>query len=361
METAVSLFACLLVLISILPFVPHSHWVFRVPEFLQLQLIPLQLISITLLVVCCPLHTWNLLLLVVQTGLLLYHAYHLIRYTKFWKTNRTTPSSHASVTVKVIACNVYQFNQEYERFIALIRRENPQVFVTMESNADWEHHLDELQTAYPHAIKVALENTYGMHVYSQLPFKRHQVHYFVADDIPSIECEMQTPDEQPFVFFVVHPPPPSPTEEENAKERDGELLSIAKRIRSLQHPVIVTGDFNNVAWAKSSKLFKKTSELIDARVGRGLISTFHAKYWFFRVPLDLLFHSTTVFVTDLKRYKNIGSDHFPVGFSFYIDHASPQPTEPVEQLEEGEMREVNAIIAEGQQEESDNREEVATE
>jgi hypothetical protein len=61
-----------------------------------------------------------------------------------------------------------------------------------------------------------------MHLYSKLKKINHNVHYFVADDSPSIEAKI-TADNFKFTFFAVHPPPPSPTEEENSKERDGEL------------------------------------------------------------------------------------------------------------------------------------------
>lgn len=157
------------------------------------------------------------------------------------------------------------------------------------------------------------------------------------------------------MFFGVHPPPPSPTEEDNSKERDGDLLSVAKKVRSSNLPVVVIGDFNNVAWAKSSILFKKTSQLIDARIGRGILATFHAKYWFFRVPLDLLFHSADVFIDQLLIYPYVGSDHFPVGCTFHIDRHPDDQEELVKDLEAGETAEVNELIEEGKEEESDNR------
>src|SRR5690606_30769248 len=172
---------------------------------------------------------------------------------------------------------------------------------------------------------------------------------------PSIEAELETPDGQRFVFFGVHPPPPSPTEEETSKERDGDLLSVAKQVRNYKLPVVVTGDFNNVAWAKSSLLFKKVSRLIDARIGRGIISTFHAKYWFFRVPLDLLFHSEEIYIDRLFIYPSIGSDHFPVGCVFRIDPHLDEQEDQIEDLESGEMSEVNELIEEGKEEDSDVR------
>jgi hypothetical protein len=77
-----------------------------------------------------------------------------------------------------------------------------------------------LDQKYKYNIKVALDNTYGMHLYSKLKITKHSIHYFVADDL--IEAKITTTDNFKFTF-AVHPPPPSPTEEENSKERDGEL------------------------------------------------------------------------------------------------------------------------------------------
>lgn len=291
-----------------------------------------------------------------QVALIGYHVYILMRYTKFWKTPGTAKTGGASQPVKLIACNVYQFNRHRDQFIDLIRKEQPDLFLTMESNSDWERDMRVLEDDYPHREKVTLENTYGMHFYTKLKVNRIKTHYFVADDVPSIEAELETDDGHRFVFFGVHPPPPSPTEEDNSRERDGDLLSVAKTVRDYQLPVVVSGDFNNVAWAKSSLLFKKTSELIDARIGRGILATFHAKYWFLRVPLDLLFHSPDIFIDRLFIYPDVGSDHFPMGCTFHVDaRLSATQQKEAESLEPGDMEEVDELIQDGKEEESDNR------
>lgn len=358
MTTVLIVFSSLLIILSLLPFSQNQHWIFRVAEFIKLQLLLLQII---VFVLSCFYVNQNQVLWYLQGAQLIligYHIYILMRYTKFWKSSTYKPTNNTSDKIKIISCNIYQFNKEHQRFVNLIKKEQPDIFLTMESNSDWEQAMRELEADYPNYEKVTLENTYGMHFYTKLKVNKKQTHYFVADDLPSIEAELETKDGHRFVFFGTHPPPPSPTEEDNSKERDGDLLSIAKRVRDYKLPVLVIGDFNNVAWAKSSILFKKTSRLIDARIGRGIISTFHSKYWFFRVPLDLLFHSTDIFIDKLFTYPNIGSDHFPIGCTFFIDKHSDEQEEQVKHLEKGEMQEVSEHIKEGKKEESNNRENV---
>lgn len=349
-------FSAILIILSVLPFIQSQHWVFRVAEFIKLQLLVFQIPVLALGFYLVSENPWIWWVQLAQAILIIYHVYILVRYTKFWRREKYDKGKDASDSIKVISCNVLQFNTAYNRFIDLINKEQPQIFLTMESDGGWEKALRVLEADYPNFEKVTLDNTYGMHFYTKLKVNKSQVHYFVAEDIPSMEIELETADGHRFIFFAVHPPPPSPTEEENSKERDGDLLSVAKRVGQYKMPVVVTGDFNNVAWAKSSLLFKKTSKLIDARIGRGILSTFHANYWFFRVPLDLLFHSPSVFIDKLFIYPSVGSDHFPMGCTFFIDRYSEEQAEDIEHLENGDMSEVNEMIAEGKAEESDNRE-----
>lgn len=355
MVTFLTCISLLLIILSILPFIQHQHWIFRVAEFIKLQLLGLQAVVFTITFFYIQENAFLWYIQAAQLILIVYHIYILMRYTKFWKTTVFRETGRASDKIKIISCNVLQFNKEYERFIDLIKKEQPDVFLTMESNGDWERAMRVLEKDYPIHQKVTLENTYGMHFYTKLKANRLETHFFVEDDLPSIEAELETRDGHRFVFFGVHPPPPSPTEEDTSKERDGDLLSVAKKVRNYELPVLVTGDFNNVAWAKSSILFKKTSRLIDARIGRGILATFHTKYCFFRIPLDLLFHTPDIFIDELFTYPSIGSDHYPIGCTFHIDTKSEKQDEKVEDLEQGEMEEVNELISEGKEEQSDNR------
>lgn len=350
----------LVLIASILPKIPSSYWVFRSTDFGKIQVF---YIAIVLFLVGFLLPQKNTTFWILQSlllGSIVYHGFILFKYTHFYPVKKSKPQYTSSKKLSFISANVYQFNTDYEQFIQLIKKYQPDVFLTMESNGDWEKALEKLEVEYPYQHKVSLENTYGIHLYSKFEIIESQSHYFVADDIPSIEAVIKSQQGYKFVFFGVHPPPPSPTEEKTSKERDGDLLSVAKRVKELHLPTIVVGDFNNVAWSKSSILFRKTSELIDPRIGHGFVSTFHAKYKFLRFPIDLMFHSTDVFVTQLKTLENFGSDHLPVYCEFFIDAELEHQEDQVETATQEEENEAEEMIQDGIEEQSD-RERVVTE
>jgi endonuclease/exonuclease/phosphatase (EEP) superfamily protein YafD len=361
MWTAYLILTVLLLILTILPKIQHSHWIFRVPEFGKIQITFFILFTMLLgfIVADKSQYLWyyQSLLLVM----LIHHSVILVKYTPLYPIKKYTQKYQSSEKLHFISANVYQFNKEYERFIQLIEKHCPEMFLTMESNSDWEKALRVLEKDYPYQHKVTLENTYGMHFYSKIEIENSQTHYFVADDIPSIEAHLKTKDGFSFVFFGVHPPPPSPTEEETSKERDGDLLSTAKRVVEIKKPVIVVGDFNNVAWSKSSILFRKTSHLIDPRIGRSFVSTFHAKYRLLRFPIDLMFHSEEIFIEDLKTLENFGSDHLPVYCEFFIDHKQEEKQEErIDYATQEEKEEAREMIEEGKKENGE-RDAVVTE
>lgn len=349
------------IITAILPFISNQHWIFRIFDFARIQMLVLHLIMLGFGFIFIENRSMAFWLC---QGLLMFFitnsSIKLIPYTRFYPVRKTQTSPPHRESISIVSVNVFQFNKKHHLLIQLLRKVNPDIILTMESNKSWEKSLSVLEKEYRTTKKIPMENTYGMHFYTRLKVNKLKVNFFTADDIPSIEVEMETPLHDQFTFFGIHPPPPSPTEEETSKERDGELLSIAKKVRELKGPVLVVGDFNNVAWAKSSILFKRTSNLIDPRIGRGFLSTFHADYKFFRFPIDLFFHSSDIFVNEFKTLEHVGSDHLPMYCSFFINHVSPIQESEVEELKKGEISEVNEMIQEGKKEQSD-RQKVVTE
>lgn len=352
MDFAYFSFAGFLVLATLIPFLRNQHWTIRWFDFVKVHTTVLALITFLWAFVFVERTAefwgmqWSLLMA------LLYNGWTLFPYTPWYRVGSQQPSESHSDSVTLLSANVLQFNTEYDRFIKLVQETKPDIVMTMESNQDWDDAMSILESEYSYLCKVPLENTYGIHLYSKLPMTS-SVHYFVADDLPSIEASVKTRKGYRFTLFCVHPPPPSPTEEANSKERDGELLSVAKKVRKDKNTTVIVGDFNNVAWSRASVLFRKTSETIDPRIGRGLISTFHAKYRFLRFPIDQLFHTPDVFIQELKALSNFGSDHLPLFSKFYINRHNDEQEDLVEELEKGEMSEVNEMIADGVAEESD--------
>lgn len=346
----------ILILASLLPLSTNTHWIFRAAEFGKVQLLVMQVILIILGLIILDNKDYLFWTLTSLNGLFVaHHLINLFEFTPLYKVHQKKQCAISSEKISILSANVFQENTQYIRFVSLIQKYKPDIFITMESNHEWEKALYVFENDYPYHIKVPLENTYGIHLYSKLKIQSYTVHYFVAEDLPSIEAKIISKDKYAFTLFAIHPPPPSPTEEQNSNERDGELLSVAKKVRANNDSSLVVGDFNNVAWSRSSKLFRKTSQMIDGRIGKGLISTFHAEYWLLRYPIDLMFHTADIFVTELKRLEHFGSDHFPLLVEFFINTESTVQESFVEDITREEMKEVIQIIKEGVEEESTNR------
>ncbi|MDW5290317.1 endonuclease/exonuclease/phosphatase family protein [Formosa sp. PL04] len=354
MLTTFYIISALFISVSVLPLLPHQHWMFRVWEFGRIQLMIFQLFTLTLgLAFIDSKSTLFWVTIGVLAAVLIHNLVVLFPYTSLYsKKNKKSLAKHSQL-ISIISVNVYQFNEQYDKLIKLVLEVKPDILLTMESNQAWEDALSVIEVNYPNFKKVALENTYGIHFYTSLDVESLKVHHFISDDLPSIEACLRMDNGLPFTFFGVHPPPPSPTEEDTSKERDGELLTLGKRILEIDGPVIVLGDFNNVAWAKSSILFRKTSKLIDPRIGRGFVSTFHAKYRLLRFPIDLCFHSPHIFIQDFKTLHNIGSDHLPLFCNFYINKEENVLEEQVETLDAEEEEEVEEMIENGKEEQGD--------
>ncbi|VXC20796.1 conserved membrane hypothetical protein [Flavobacterium sp. 9AF] len=359
-ETVFYVFSGLILLLNVLPFVSNQHWFFRVWDFGRIQLLFILLFLFGFsFVIRFENMSLSLICKVVLLIFILYNCFVLLPYTPIFQKERIDRQlKYDEKALSIISVNVYQFNTSYHKLVHLIHHINPDIILTMESNADWEKNMQSIEKEYIYSHKATLENTYGMHFYSKLKIIEAVTHYFVADDIPSFEIILETQDGKKLTFFGVHPPPPSPTEEENSKERDGELLSVAKRVKKSKFPVIVSGDFNNVAWAKSSVLFKKISNLIDPRIGRGFVSTFHAKYKLLRFPIDLFFHSKAIYIEEFKTLSQIDSDHLPMFCKFKL--ANVEEVKNKETLNSEEKKEVDKMIEEGKMQEG-NRDTIAKE
>jgi endonuclease/exonuclease/phosphatase (EEP) superfamily protein YafD len=74
----------------------------------------------------------------------------------------------------------------------------------------------------------------------------------------------------------------------------------------------VAGDLNDVAWSHVTRLFRRLSNALDPRIGRGLYATFNARWPLMRWPLDHIFFTEDFRLVRLERMGFIGSDHFPI-------------------------------------------------
>lgn len=310
MLIAAGIATAVLVVVTLLPLTRHQAWWVRGWDFPRLQLAVIAAgLAIGLGACVGDTPPWVTLAALAAAGCLLYHLAWIVRYTPLWRceVRQATPGG---TRVRIMAANVLMTNRNTTALTALVRQHAPDILVTLETDSYWEEALDALQADYPYSVRCPQDNLYGMHLYSRLPLSDSETRFLVEDDKPSIHTLVNLPDDQCFRLHCLHPAPPSPTENEASTERDTELVAVGKSVADATTPVIVTGDLNDVAWSATTRLFRRVSGLLDPRVGRSMLNTFHADYWFIRWPLDHLFHSREFALVFLQRLGGFGSDHF---------------------------------------------------
>lgn len=333
-------------LAAIMPFVKISHWTVRLFDFPRVQFLVL---GFSLIIINIFLFDDSLVYIISFITMILATSYQLkkvMRYTRLRKVEVKKLKGKTDLPIiKIMVSNVLTPNRSSEKLLSHVNLEKPDVLLCVETDQWWEDQLSVLEEEYPVQIKIPQDNLYGMHLYSKLKLKSTDVRFLVEDDIPSIKTKVVLESGDEVLFYALHPKPPSPTENDTSTNRDAELLVVAKEISQVDEPVIVCGDLNDVAWSKSTELFKKISELLDSRIGRGRFSTFHAQYPFLRWPLDHFFHSSHFMLKDMKVLPSIDSDHFPIITQLYFSsQAKNIQKEP--QADQEDEKEANEKINE---------------
>ena len=304
----------------------HNRWI-RLLDFPRPQLAILCLVHLALALRRKGLVGWYRLEAVLLAGSFLHQAWKLHTFTPFHGVESPWPSPNADPrdTVGLLVANVLMGNRNAEGLLRLIRKEDPDVILLLETDAWWTKSLESLERKYSRQVKVPQPDTYGMILYSRLPLRNVRVDYRLHREIPSIHAEVELPTGKSFRLFCVHPRPPT---EEDTDNRDGELYLVGREARESELPCVIAGDLNDVAWSRSTRLFQKVSGTLDPRVGRGFYNSFHAKYPFLRYSLDHVFHSPRFALVEMKRLEAFGSDHFPIFLRLRLDETRPDVVPP---------------------------------
>ena len=330
--------------VTIWGLLPLDNWWVRGVEFPRIQIMFLGLAAWLGMVIFWS--DWQFgqwLLFIVLSSALAFQLRMVLPYTVLWKkevlTAKDMPNGHAH-QLKIMVSNVLTPNDETQKLVELVKDKRPDILITLETDKKWEKALNQIEANYPYTVKVPLDNLYGMHLYSKLELIDPEVKYLMIDDIPSIHTQLRLQGGQVIWLYCLHPMPPSPTEADKSTTRDAELLMVGKHIKENKQTAILAGDLNDVAWSKTTRRFQRISGLLDPRIGRHFINTFHVKYPFLSWALDHIFYSACFTVVDIKRMPSIGSDHFPVMTTLQYDpeQASKQqsnaPTEKAEDVKE---------------------------
>lgn len=219
--------------------------------------------------------------------------------------------------IQFLAANVRKRNKDYKKFVNLIEKAKPDVFLITEPDQDWIDGIKSLEKAYPHTVLQPQDNTYGLALYSRLPMQDKKISFLVKDNVPSFQVKFQLPNDTIIQYIGLHPKPPAPWTK--AKYKDLELIVAAEISNYTRYPTIVSGDLNDVGWSRATRQFKSISGMLDPRIGRGLFNTYNALIPLFRVPIDHFFISKHFKLVKMVRLEKFGSDHFPVLIEVSLD------------------------------------------
>jgi endonuclease/exonuclease/phosphatase (EEP) superfamily protein YafD len=344
-----TLILCATVLITTtLPLINSAEWWIRIFDFPRIQIAILALVATILAYIYFDFQwKFKLPVMLILVTALVYQLLFVVVYTPLYKTQaKDSNKPVADNSFTLLVSNVQMKNEDKERFHSLVKKVNPDVLLINEPDLDWANSISRLDDDFPYSVKYPLDNTYGMILLSKLPLTKSVVNFLVKDSIPSIFTKITLPSGSPIDFYGVHPEPPKPGTD--TYERDTELLIIGKKIKESKNPTVVAGDLNDVGWSRTSKLFRKYSELVDPREGRGPYNTFSVFVPFLRYPLDHVFYSKEFGLVKLEKLESIGSDHFPLLITLNYE-PDEDNTDGLEKTDSNEEAEVEEKIEEVQQ------------
>ncbi len=312
--------AILLIAGSLLSTTDLNQWWIRIWDFPRIQIL-VAMIASALVLWFLDL-AWRPWLPLALAAIGIWQMYRIYPYTSLAATEvgRALPGQvNDDTCFTLLTLNVLQTNRAYERTVNLIRQVDPDVLLLTETDRGWAEAMAPLLENYPGQVHRPLDNTYGIMFATKLPMSEAAIRDLAQKDTPSVVATLEIGDQR-FRLIGLHPRPPKPNQD--TEERDAEIIVAARQSRDVGLPVLAIGDFNDVAWSDTTRLFKDIGGFLDLRIGRGIYATFPADMVWLGWPLDHLFATEEFLFESMSIGDAVGSDHRPVIARLCLDPAS---------------------------------------
>ena len=303
---------------TLLPLTNSVQWYVRMWDFPRLHI---AVVALVLILAALPLTlAYKPALIIAVTVALVYQAIQILPYTPFASVEVAMKSApDPSDAIDMLAVNVLMENTRYQDLIDILEQEDPDVLLLMETDAAWANALSALLSRYSTVKSHVTDNHDGMIFATRLDAVSAEFLWPSDDNTPAVKAVLRAPNGPEFNFIGLHPRPPVPGND--TETRDRQIKKAALMTSSSDRPTVCMGDFNDVAWSWTTKRFKRYANFREPRVGRGMISSFHAEKPYMRFPIDQLFVTENVGLVSFARLEGFGSDHFPIAATVFFEES----------------------------------------
>ena len=339
LHAALAVLAAALVAVSALPYWDSDLWFVRMADFPRLQVLVLLLVvGAALLLFARRLPMATAVLLTAVAAAALGHAVALWPYRP--GGGDVVAACPPERRLAVMVANVRLGNRTAQPLLEMVARQQPDLFLALETDGWWDQALAPLSAAMPHRAQEITGSYFGIHLFSRLPLLGPEIRYLAGQDTPAVVAGVVLPSGETIEFLGVHPRPPHPFQ--SSAPRDAQLYAAALLARDGERRAVVAGDLNATPWESTVERMRRVGGLIAPRQGYGYVATYDAQSWWRRWPLDLVLHEAGFATLSLERLGAFGSDHHPyIARLCRIDGAGEAPPP----LEEGDLETAREAIA----------------
>lgn len=234
----------------------------------------------------------------------------------FFTRDSAVSSVPSPESIRLLAWNIHSDNRDYEEWIRVIEKTQPDQILLMEVSPHGAAFLDGNLKEFPYRLVQERDDNFGIAFFSRKPFEMLRILELGMAGLPSIQADIKV-GEQVVAFLGTHPLPP--VGPRRAGMRNEQLESIARWVKDQPNPVIVVGDLNITPWSPVFKSFIDSTDLKNSAEGRGIQATWPTFFKPLMIPIDHCLHSKGVRIHSRDIPAAKGSDHLPQLIEYSLD------------------------------------------
>lgn len=215
----------------------------------------------------------------------------------------------AGAPLRVVAINVFAYNEDYGRVFDYVQAVRPDVLVLLEVTPEWAKALEQRGSEFSFSWVRPTGQRAGMAVLSRAPPRATREVDLGETGEPSLLLTLDTAGGAISVLGTHLYWPLGP---HSSTVRNRQLVAIARLAREGGPPLAVIGDFNVTPFSPHFARLLRDGELHNCANGAALAPTWPARVPFLFIRIDHCLVSEGLAASDSRVGPYVGSDHYPI-------------------------------------------------